>query len=462
MTKDLEEIVSKYSINSNFKYIEARYHKNYSTSIMLMNGQLLGISNEGYEGYALRTYANGILYFSSSKSPDNINLRVVDKVGWEEIGEEEVNAGKYEVKEKKKFDSIPIDEKIKFLKDLYNNLKNLKIESKLVNFNLVYSESTEEKTIVFHDNSTVEGYVPRISLYYSIVLRYMDKTVTIWSDELGGAGGLELLDKWNPQQKLEEKITEVDKVLTRGKPVKEGVTDVVLSSMLTGIMAHESVGHPFEADRVLGRESAQAGTSYLRNFDKKKIGSNAVTVIDDPTLPGSNGFFLIDDEGIKARPKYLIKNGEINELLQDRFSSPKYNTKSNGSARAMSYNREPIIRMSNTFFLPGNMSFEELISDIKEGVFIKSYMEWNIDDMRLGERYVGLESYEIKNGEIGDPLLFPVLEGKTTELLPAVDAVDNNLRFYAGICGKGDPDQGVPVWMGGPDMRLRNIRIKVM
>ncbi|ARM76754.1 TldD/PmbA family protein [Acidianus manzaensis] len=459
MSKDLEDIIKKYS---DFKYVEARYHKNESTSIMIMNGQLLGISKETYDGYGLRAYNNGILYFSSSSSPDNLELRSIDKLGWEEIGEEEINSGKYEIKEKKKFDLMPIDEKIKFLKDLYLNVKNLKIDSKLLNFNLIYSESIEEKKILFNDNSLVEAYVPRISLYYTFVLQHMDKTVTVWSDEFGASGGLELLDNWDPQKKIEEKIKEVDKVLTKGKPVKEGKTDVVLSSMLTGIMAHESIGHPFEADRVLGRESAQAGMSYLRDFNKKKIGSNAVTVIDDPTLPGSNGIFMIDDEGIKARPKYLIKNGEINELLQDRFSAPKYNTKSNGSARAMSYNREPIIRMSNTFFLPGNMSFEELISDIREGVFIKSYMEWNIDDMRLGERYVGLESYEIKNGELGDPLLFPVLEGKTTDFLPAVDAVDNNLRFYAGVCGKGDPDQGVPVWMGGPDMRLRNIRIKVM
>lgn len=459
MAQDLEGIIRKFS---NHKYVEARYHKNNSISIMLLQGQLLGVSKETYEGYAVRTFNNGVLYFSSSTTPSNLELRPVDKLGWEDIGEDEITQMKYEAEQKKKFDSMSLEEKINFLKDLYNSVKNVKTESKLVNFNVAYSESVEEKRIMFHDSSLVEAYVPRISIYYNLVMKYMDRTVTVWSDEFGASGGLELLDKWDVQRHLEDRVKEIDRILAKGKSPKEGKTDVVISSMIAGIMAHESVGHPFEADRVLGRESAQAGMSYLRNLQTSKIGSSVVNVVDDPTLPGSNGFFLVDDEGVKARSKYLIKNGEVNELLHDRFSAPKYKTKSNGSARAMSYNREPIIRMSNTFFLPSNMTFEELIEDVKEGVYFKSYMEWNIDDMRLGERYVGLETYEIRNGEIGDPLLFPVLEGKTTEFLPAIDAVDNNLRFYAGICGKGDPDQGVPVWMGGPDMRLRNIRIKVM
>ncbi|MUM65757.1 TldD/PmbA family protein [Acidianus infernus] len=427
-----------------------------------MNGQLLGVTRETYAGYSIRAYDKGILYFSSSSDPENLELKKIQGEGWEELEDEEVFSGKYEVKQIKPFDLVPIDEKIKYFKDLYERVKSLDIKSKLVNFNILYSESVEEKRIMFKDGSKVEGFVPRINVVYSFVLKYMDKTVTVHSDEFGASGGLELLDSWKIGDKLEEKMKEVDRVLTKGKTPREGRTDIVLSSLLAGIMAHESVGHPFEADRVLGREGAQAGLSYLKDINTRKIGSNAVSVIDDPTLPNSNGFFLIDDEGVKARAKYLIKDGEINELLQDRFSSPKFKTKSNGSARAMSFDREPIIRMSNTFFQPGDMSFKELIEDVKEGVYFKSYMEWNIDDMRLGERYVGLEAYEIKNREIGDPLLFPVLEGKTTEFLPAVDAADRELKFYAGICGKGDPDQAIPVWLGGPDLRLRNVRVKVM
>ena len=134
---------------------------------------------------------------------------------------------------------------------------------------------------------------------------------------------------------------------------------------------------------------------------------------------------------------------------------------SNGSARASSYNREPIIRMANTYFVPGDYSLEELIEDVHKGVYIKSYMEWNIDDRRWSQRYVGLEAYLIENGELKGLVKNPALEITTGGLYSSIDAVGKDLKFYPGTCGKGDPGQGVPVWFGGPSIRLRNVRLSI-
>ncbi|TRN02679.1 TldD/PmbA family protein, partial [Sulfolobus sp. F1] len=409
-------------------------------------------------GYSVRYYKDGVLYFSSSHRLEDLkNVNEYKVPGWEGgYDDTEPKDGEYEIKEVKPFDLMSVEEKVSYFKGLYDSIKEI---PSVVSITFSYSESVEEKEIIVN-NAKIRGRVPRLYVGVSLVIKENNRTATAFYEQ-GGSGGLELLDKMNLEEFINEKARAVTEVLRKGKSFGERVTDVVLSNMLSGIMAHESVGHPFEADRVLGREFAQAGFSYLNSF-KGKIGSDVVTVIDDPTILGSGGFYKIDDEGIEARPKYLIKDGNVNELLHDRFSSVKFNTKSNGSARSAGFDREPLIRMSNTFFKPGNMSFDELIEDVKEGVYIKSYMEWNIDDMRLGQRYVGLEAYEIKNGEIGEPVLFPVLQGKTYELLRSIDAVDNTLVFYPGTCGKGDPDQGVPVWLGGPNMRLRNVRIKVM
>ncbi|MEM4529129.1 MAG: TldD/PmbA family protein, partial [Candidatus Methanomethylicaceae archaeon] len=133
---------------------------------------------------------------------------------------------------------------------------------------------------------------------------------------------------------------------------------------------------------------------------------------------------------------------------------------SNGSARASSYSREPIIRMSNTFIEPGDYSFEELLEDIKHGIYIKSFMEWNIDDIRWNHRYVGLEAYAIENGELKHPIRDAVIEATTKVIFSSIDAIGNDLKFNAATCGKGQPDQGVPVWTGGPSIRMRNIYIK--
>ena len=453
---ELEDVVKRFS---EYKYIEARRHKISLTNLYIINGSPAGVEDSSYSGYSVRAFKDSAMYFTSSTRLEDLTPLSLTLKEWEKgYSADQRSSGSYTVEEKAK---ASLEEKQKLLIDISKNLLQLKINSKIPSLNIIYSESIEEKEIVFEDGTKVYGRVPRIHISVSVTMK-SDKASATFYEEFGGSGGFELVKTWDLEKTLEEKIKSVDEVLNKGKSVTPGKKDVVLSNMLSGIMVHESVGHPFEADRVLGRESAQAGLSYLvgRNFGER-IGSNAVTVVDDPTLPNSSGFYLIDDEGIKARAKYLIKEGVINELLQDRFSAYKFGLNSNGSARASRFDREPLVRMSNTFFMPGNYTFDELVEGVKDGIYMKSYMEWNIDDLRIGQRYVGLEAYEIKNGEIGDPLLFPVIEGTTFDFLSSIDAVDNTLKFYYGTCGKGDPDQGIPVWMGGPNMRIRNVSVKV-
>ena len=115
--------------------------------------------------------------------------------------------------------------------------------------------------------------------------------------------------------------------------------------------------------------------------------------------------------------------------------------------------------MANTYVEPGDYDVEELFKDVREGVYVKSFMEWNIDDKRLNQRYVGHEAYLIKNGEVKEMILNPVIEITTPKLWSSLDARADDLDFVAATCGKGDPMQGVPVWMGGPHLRFRDVKI---
>jgi TldD protein len=240
--------------------------------------------------------------------------------------------------------------------------------------------------------------------------------------------------------------------------------DLICGSEVTGIAAHESCGHPMEADRILGREMSQAGRSFIYNggpyWYGTRIGSEAVTVVDDPTVEHSYGYYLFDDEGVKARRRFLYKNGLINEFLHNRESAAKLDTRSNGSSRSVNYDREAIVRMANTFVLPGKYSEEELIEDVKYGVYMKSFTEWNIDDKRFNQRYVGREAYLIENGKLTNPVAKPIIETTTPKFWTSVDAVSKKVKFDAATCGKGDPAQGVPVYAGGPCLRLRGVYVK--
>ncbi len=117
--------------------------------------------------------------------------------------------------------------------------------------------------------------------------------------------------------------------------------------------------------------------------------------------------------------------------------------------------------MSNTFVQPGDFKKEELFEDIKLGVYMNSFMEWNIDDKRYNQRYIGREAYLIENGEVKGPVKAPILELTTPAFWSAIDAVADDLDWAAAQCGKGEPGQAIPVYTGGPHLRLRNIALGV-
>ena len=244
-------------------------------------------------------------------------------------------------------------------------------------------------------------------------------------------------------------------VIREAKAVKPGKMDLVCGPEVTGIAAHESCGHPMEADRILGREMSQAGMSFIYPNGPfwlgTRIGSPQVTIIDDPTVKNSYGYYEYDDEGIKARPRHLYKNGVINEFLHNRESAAKLDMRSNGASRSTRYDREAIVRMANTYVQPGDLDEEEILEDVKQGVYMKSFTEWNIDDKRFNQRYVGREAYWIENGELKHRIARPVIETTTQVFWSAVDAVSKKIEYSAATCGKGDPDARHTCLHGRPE-----------
>ena len=317
----------------------------------------------------------------------------------------------------------------------------------------------EERYYVNTDGARVEGRLPRVGFFGSLTALEGGETAQRFIQQ-GETGGLEVVKRVKLVEKMEEEARTMGKVLrSAGKPPTETL-DVVLSPELSGIAAHESVGHPQEADRILGREGAQAGESYLKADSLgRRIGSAEANVSDDPTLLHSNGFVPVDDEGVEGRKRFLIKEGVINEFLQNRATARELGLRSNGAARSVSFDREPIIRMSNTFVEPGDYSTDELIGEVKRGVYFKTFTEWNIDDKRLNQRYVALEAYLIEKGEVRGLVKSPVLEITTPRLWGSVKARSKHMEFESATCGKGDPQQGAPVWTGGPETLLAGIKL---
>ena len=469
---DILEYAIEKALELGAQYAEARFEDKKGTELLMKNGSPEGLELKVEKGIGMRVLFNGGVGFASTNELSKesvLNMvdkavklaRAASKVRKEPVifSKEDFHRVYYEVKMKKNFQDLAPEEKMELLKKIEEEVKDTDVNVPM-RF-LEYSDEVWHKIFINSEGAYVESVIPRVSVVYNLVVFENNQVEQAPFVERGFSGGFELIEKDEPWERAVKDVKALKKLIYEGRSPPEGKVDIVISPEVAGIAVHESVGHPYELDRIMGREAAQAGESFVKpTMLGERIGSDMVNVVEDPTIPNSWGFYLYDDEGVKARPRYLIKNGLINEFLMNREYAAKIGMHSNAAARAISYKREPIVRMANTYLAPGDYSFEELIEDIKLGVYMVSFNEWNIDDRRYQQRYIGREAYLIENGELKEPVKRPILEITTKGLWSSVDAVGKEVEYYPGTCGKGEPGQGVPVWMGGAPARLRNIVLR--
>ena len=474
MEKDIVEYCLEYARGRGVDYVEVRAMDKRYEEIILKNGELDAYAIASDSGFSVRILAGGGLGFASSNRWTKREAEEVVEAahglakasrrrGGMGFAEEEAIEATWGIEQGKKIEDVHPEEKIGALLEV-----DEEIMSQGVNVTArVLSCTTElsENYFVNSEGSRISSFVPRVGFVASgITVFESGRTEQIPFKEYGQSGGWEVLESWNLGRDLAREVIALKRLIEEGRAVKPGRMDLVCGPEVVGIACHESCGHPMEADRVLGREMSQAGRSFIHQggpfWVGTRIGSDLVTIVDDSTIENSYGYYLYDDEGIKAKRRYLYKNGIINEFLHNRETAAKFGTRSNGASRSMNYDKEPIVRMANTYLLPGDMSEEEIFEGIDRGIYMRSFTEWNIDDIRLNQRYVGREAYLIEKGEIGAPVARPIIETTTPSFWMAVDAVSKDVEFQAATCGKGDPMQGAPVLHGGPMMRLRGVRIR--
>jgi TldD protein len=248
-------------------------------------------------------------------------------------------------------------------------------------------------------------------------------------------------------------------------PRKNGT--LILSGSQLGLQIHESVGHPIELDRVLGQEANFAGTSFLTldKLNKLKYGTDIVNVVADARLEHGQGLgtFAYDDEGVPAQCTDIIKDGQFRGYLSNRETAHLVGlARSSGTMRTESWNRLPIIRMTNISLLPGTWKENDLIADTEDGILMDTNRSWSIDDRRYQFQFSTEIAWEIKGGKKVRILRNPSYSGITTEFWNSCDAIcsrDYWTLWGTPNCGKGQPMQTMGTGHGASPARFRNVRI---
>ncbi len=225
---------------------------------------------------------------------------------------------------------------------------------------------------------------------------------------------------------------------------------VVLGKKQSGVMIHEAVGHPLEAD------GAWRKTSIMWDRQGQMVANPLVTIYEDPTIPNYRGSLNVDDEGIPTSKTMLVEKGRLVDFLHNRLSARIMGVKPNGHGRRQSFDCVPIPRMNNTVLAPGESDPEEIIKSVKKGFFAESYFGGQVEDTGKFVFAVNL-GFLIEDGKLTRPVKNATLIGTNVQILKEIDMVGNDLAFFLGSCGK--EGQTVPVTAGTPTMRIRQMTV---
>ena len=264
-----------------------------------------------------------------------------------------------------------------------------------------------------------------------------------------------------------QRVAEEAVALLDAPQCPSGEMTVVLDSTQVALQIHESCGHPTELDRVFGTEASFAGTSFLTTdkLDTFRYGSEIVNIDADATAVGGLGTFGYDDEGVPAQNSPLVSEGRLVGYLTSRETAPMIGRQSMGSARAWSWNRIPLIRMTNINLRPGDAgSLDDLIADTRDGIFMSINKSWSIDDRRLNFQFGDQAAWLIRNGRLAEMVKNPTYTGITPEFWGSCDAICGPEAWTLwGVpnCGKGEPGQVGHVGHGAAPARFRNVRVGV-
>ena len=261
-----------------------------------------------------------------------------------------------------------------------------------------------------------------------------------------GTGGLEVIDM--PDEALAA-VSQEAAAMLGAVPTPPGTYDVVTDPVTTGVIAHEAFGHGVETDMFL-KERARAA-DYLG----KRVGSDLVNIVDDPTVAGAYGSYFVDDEGLAASRTQIIREGVLQGGLTDLYSASRLGIGRTANGRRESVHRKAYARMSNTFFMPGTSTQQELLESLEDGVVLRNTLNGMEDPKGWGIQIWALYALEYKHGKPTGRVFSPVaITGYVPDVLADVSMVSGDFDLTGGSCGKGWKEI-VPVTSGGPYLRTR-------
>jgi TldD protein len=443
IARQLAEAIKGYSAD----YIEARLEESRRSHLTYRGRELESVGQATAIGGNVRALVRGGWGFVSFNNLNDLPGRIELAVKQARLaGKEESKLAPVEPivdivsPEENNPLTIPLAEK-KQLLDEYNDIiwRTPKLQTSII----AYGDSQKKVIFLNSSGSYIEQERSDITLRLTAVAA-ADGEVQQVGLSLGSRGDFSLIQGLH--QQVEQMAKHAVEVLSAPQ-VKGREYTVVLDPVLAGVFAHEAFGHLSESDFVYENDRLRQIMVLGRKF-----GGQQLNIVDSAAIPGLRGSYKYDDEGVPATKTYLIRKGKLVGRLHSRETAAKMREKPTGNARAINYRYPPIVRMTNTYIEPGSASFDEIIGDIKEGVYAKNWVG-GTTSMEMFTFSAG-EAYMIRHGKLAEALRPVVLTGNVFTTLNNIDAIGNDLEMnQGGGCGKG-MQAPLPVSNGSPHIRI--------
>ena len=463
------------------EYADIRSVETSQERFVVRNGAVETITRDESTGFGVRVLINGAWGFASSPeiTADNLNKTTALAIqiakasashnrNTVDIGPAVTSNGTYITPIEIDPFKIPLDKKIELLLESDKSMASVKkIRSRLSSLVFIREHKIFANTEGAYTDQTIYesgGGIQSTAVGDSEVQR---RSYPQMNGRQQGCAGWEYITSLDIPGNSEKTAMEAVALLTAEPCPTDIITDVIIGGSQLALQVHESCGHPIELDRVFGEEAAYAGTSFLTpdKLNNFAYGSEYVNITADSLRTPGLGSFGWDDEGVPSQTTPIVRSGQFVGYLMSRESASTLGLTSNGCMRASSWNRLPMIRMTNVSLEAGTWSLDNLISDTESGIFMETNRSWSIDDRRYNFQFGTEMGYEIKKGKIGKLFKNCTYTGITPEFWNSCDAVCNSdhwVMWGTPNCGKGQPGQIGHTGHGASPARFRNIRVGVL
>ncbi len=438
-------------------YTELRLQENRNTRHVLLNGDLvtnrqsskLGASarcwNQGQWGFASSAYlTSGTLRVLISNAKHNAEFLAGKHIGdYKPLPETQFNCEKDLTTTKpRQTPSVLID----FVRTLDEYI--VKQYPIIKSRQLILDQEDIEKRLITSTGSETHTLLPRVLLDLILTVEN-DQGEPIDLMEPISHGGMQFEDAFDEPEAIFPVIDRLHDHLVRKReavPAEAGHRTVILDSLLTGMLAHEAVGHTTEADLVLGG-------SVARDNLGRQVAAEMISMVDFAHSYQGKQLPIpvwVDDEGTQAKDAWLIEKGVLKGFMHNRESAAHFDHQLTGNARAFLFSDEPLIRMRNTAILPGSNKLEDMIASVEDGYYLIKASDGQADS--TSEFMFGVTlGYEIKNGELARAITDTTISGIAFDMLKTVSMVSDELHWECeGYCGKKQP---MVVSEGGPALK---------